>query len=137
MTTMRYFAEVIHGVVQRTIVADQDFIDTGSVGDPANWVETSQDTKGGVNAKGEAPLRKNYAMGGYSYDSVLDAFIAPKPFASWVLDETSCLWKAPVPRPTDGKVYEWNEALNNWTEVPSTLENQEALAYAARILDAN
>ena len=119
MTTMRYFAEVIDGVVQRTIVADQDFIDTGSVGNPANWIETSQDTKGGINSKGETPIRKNYAMGGYTYDAVRDAFIAPKPYPSWVLDETTCLWQAPVAKPAttvDSPLvgYRWNEATLSW-----------------------
>ena len=134
---MRYFAEVINGIVQRTIVADQDFIDTGSVGNPANWIETSQDTKGGVNAKGEAPLRKNYAMGGFTYDCTRDAFIAPKPFASWLLDEASCLWKAPIAKPVDGKIYRWNEAIVNWEEAVLQAEQLAASALANEVLDAN
>ena len=59
-------------------------------------------------------IRKNYAGIGYTYDSGRDAFIAPKPFASWVLNETSCRWEAPIPMPTDGKLYRWNESTTSW-----------------------
>ena len=59
-------------------------------------------------------IRKNYAGIGYFYDDVLDAFIAPKPFESWILDEDSCRWKAPVPYPNDDKVYQWNETNQSW-----------------------
>jgi hypothetical protein len=59
-------------------------------------------------------IRKNYASIGFSYDFELDAFIAPKPFDSWILDETSCQWEAPIPYPNDGLFYSWNEALTNW-----------------------
>jgi hypothetical protein len=62
-------------------------------------------------------IRKNYAGIGYSYDAQRDAFIPPKPFNSWFLDETTCEWKAPVDMPTDGKLYTWNESTTNWVEV--------------------
>jgi hypothetical protein len=63
-------------------------------------------------------IRKNYAAIGYTYDAARDAFIAPKPFNSWVLDEDTCQWQAPTPRPTDGKRYTWDEATTAWVEVP-------------------
>ena len=64
-----------------------------------------------------ATIRKNYAGIGYTYDTTRDAFISPKPFASWVLDETTCLWKAPTPMPTDDKMYVWDEPTTSWVEV--------------------
>lgn len=81
------------------------------------WVKTSYNTQGGVHSLGGTPLRKNYAGIGYTYDSVRDAFIPPKPFNSWVINESSCLWEAPVPYPTDGKMYTWDEASTSWVEV--------------------
>lgn len=62
-------------------------------------------------------FRKNYAGIGYTYDRNRDAFIPPKPYASWVLNEDTCLWDSPVPYPTDGKMYQWNEDQQNWIEV--------------------
>ena len=78
---------------------------------------TSYNTSGGVHTSGGTPYRKNYAGIGYSYDSSRDAFIPPKPFASWLLNETSCIWEAPTQKPTDGKVYSWNEEQLAWVEV--------------------
>jgi hypothetical protein len=78
---------------------------------------TSYNTYGGVHTLGGTPLRKNYAGIGYTYDSQRDAFIPPKPYASWVLNEDTCLWGAPVAMPTDGKRYGWNEATTAWVEV--------------------
>jgi hypothetical protein len=75
---------------------------------------TSYNTHGGVHTVGGTPLRKNYAGIGYTYDSQRDAFIPPKPFASWLLNEDTCLWDAPVPMPIDGKMYDWNEATLSW-----------------------
>jgi len=75
---------------------------------------TSYNTKGGVHSENGVPFRKNYAGIGYSYDEVRDAFIPPKPFDSWILNETTCLWEAPVEYPTDGQQYSWNEELGTW-----------------------
>jgi len=72
------------------------------------------DGKEAVHALGGTPFRKNYAGIGYTYDAGRDAFIPPKPFASWVLNETTCLWDAPVPYPVDGDRYTWNESVGNW-----------------------
>ena len=78
------------------------------------WKQTSYNTKGGVHLNGGTPLRKNYAGIGYSYDQTRDAFIPPKPFNSWTLNETTCLWDSPVVYPTDGKRYLWNEETKQW-----------------------
>ena len=75
---------------------------------------TSYNTQGGVHSGGLTPFRKNYAGVGYTYDKTRDAFIPPKPFASWTIDENSCLWNAPVTYPNDGERYEWNEEITNW-----------------------
>lgn len=112
---MSHFAKVENGVVTEVIVAEQDVIDSGMFGDPASWVQTSYNTHGNKHPANR-PLRKNYAGIGYTYDSIRDAFIAPKPFESWVLEEESCLWKAPVPYPQDGKKYYWDESTINWIE---------------------
>jgi hypothetical protein len=113
---MSHFAKVENGIVTQVIVAEQQFINTGLVGDPNSWIQTSYNTHGGKHPEGR-PLRKNYAGIGYSYDAVRDAFIPPKPFNSWILDEESCLWTAPNPMPEDGKIYSWNEEQIAWVEV--------------------
>jgi hypothetical protein len=113
---MAHFARVENGVVTQVIVIDQETLNTGHWGDPASWIQTSYNTQGGVHSLGGTPLRKNYAGIGYTYDSVRDAFIPPKPFPSWVLDEITCLWSAPTPMPTDGKMYNWDEATLAWVE---------------------
>ena len=78
---------------------------------------TSYNTQGGVHNNGGTPFRKNYAGIGYTYDPQRDAFIPPKPYASWVLNEDTCLWDSPVPMPTDGKMYRWNDDDQSWQEV--------------------
>ena len=87
----------------------------------AIWKQTSYNTQGGVHLTGETPLRKNHASVGYKYDEDRDAFIPPKPFNSWILNETTCLWEAPVAMPEltqeqiDNKnYYAWNEQIKNW-----------------------
>jgi hypothetical protein len=81
------------------------------------YKQTSYNTHGGVHALGGTPFRKNYAGIGYTYDAGRDAFIPPKPYASWVLNEGTCLWDAPVAYPDDGKRYSWDEATISWVEV--------------------
>jgi len=81
------------------------------------YKQTSYNTHGGVHANGNTPLRKNYAGIGYTYDSQRDAFIPPKPYASWLLNEDTCRWTAPTPMPTDGKRYSWDEATLSWVDV--------------------
>ena len=114
---MSHFAKIEGGIVTQVIVAEQDFINSGAVGNAADWVQTSYNTQAGQHPEGR-PLRKNYAGIGYSYDAGRDAFIPPKPHNSWVLDEDTCLWNAPVAYPTDGNRYEWNESTTSWDQIP-------------------
>jgi len=81
------------------------------------WKQTSYNTRGGEHLEGGTPFRKNYAGIDWTYDETRDAFIPPKPFESWILNETTCLWEAPVAYPTDGQRYVWNEIITNWTLV--------------------
>ena len=119
---MSHFAEIDNNnIVQRVIVAEQDYIDSGVVGNPDNWVQTSYNTRGGVHyapnsnePDGGVALRKNYAGIGDTYDESKDAFIAPKPHPSWILNEDTCLWETPIPYPDDGKRYKWNEDDQSW-----------------------
>jgi len=85
-----------------------------------NWKKTSYNTFGGVHLNDGTPCRKNFAGIGFTYDSGRDAFIPPKPYPSWTLNETTCLWEAPVAKPEDsgnGKYYEWNESTTSWEEI--------------------
>ena len=111
---MAHFAKVTNGIVEQVIVADtQEWCETNLGG---TWVQTSYNTHGGVHTLGGTPLNKNYAGIGYSYDAGRDAFIPPKPFASWVLNEETCLYDPPVAMPTDGKMYNWDEETTSWVE---------------------
>ena len=83
-------------------------------GQDTNWKQTSYNTRGGIHLLGGVPFRKNHAGKGYTYDETRDAFIAPKPFNSWVLNENTCLWEAPIAQPNDGKTYIWNEQTLLW-----------------------
>jgi hypothetical protein len=84
----------------------------------AIWKQTSYNTNGGVHNNGGTPLRKNHAGIGYTYDEDRDAFISPKPFNSWILNEQTCRWEAPVAKPTteleENQYYSWNESIINW-----------------------
>lgn len=113
---MSHFAKVVDGIVTQVIVAEPEFFNSFVDTSPGEWVQTSYNTHGGVHPNG-TPLRKNYAGIGYTYDKERDAFIPPKPFASWILNEDTCLWDAPIPYPDDGKFYRWDEASLNWVEV--------------------
>ena len=90
---------------------------------PGEWIQTSYNTYGGVHTQGGTPLRKNYAGIGYTYDRERDAFIPPKPYASWVLNEDTCQWDAPVAMPTDGKLYTWDETTQAWVEIVLPVAN--------------
>ena len=114
---MAHHAKIENGIVTQVIVIEQDVINTGLFGDPNSFVQTSYNTYAGVHRLGGTPLRKNYAGIGYTYDSVRDAFIPPKPFNSWTLNESSCLWEAPTPMPTDDKMYRWDEETIQWVVV--------------------
>ena len=111
---MAHFAKVQNGLVTQVIVAEPEFFQTFVDTSPGEWVQTSYNTHGGVHANGGTPLRKNYAGIGFTYDRTCDAFIPPQPFPSWVLDEETCLWNAPVAYPNDGESYQWNEETQSW-----------------------
>lgn len=104
---MGYFAEIdANNIVLRVIVADQAYIDSGAVGDPSKWKETSKHgTKG-----------KNFASTGKQYDEALDAFLDPRPFPSWTLDTQKAEWVPPIPEPKGkaGEIPFWNEAEQTW-----------------------
>jgi hypothetical protein len=108
---MSHWAEIDeNNIVLRILVGNNSEPDEGEVfmnSLGGTWVKTSYNGN----------IRKNYAGIGYTYDATRDAFIAPKPFDSWTLDEETCRWVAPVAYPTDGKVYLWNEDITNWEEV--------------------
>jgi hypothetical protein len=113
---MSHFAKVTDGKVTQVIVAEQEFFDTFVDSSPGTWIQTSYNTHGNQHPENR-PLRGNYAGIGYTYDSVNDVFYAPQPFPSWILNNTTWLWEAPVAMPTDGKQYKWNESITNWEEV--------------------
>ena len=122
MIKISHWAELDESnIVTRVLVGSNEDPDEGyqwlidNLG--GTWVKTSYNTQGGVHSLGGTPLRKNYAGIGYSYDATRDAFIPPKPFNSWLLNEDTCLWDAPTPYPTDGKMYRWVEEDLNWQEV--------------------
>lgn len=105
---MSHFAKIDNNnIVTEVIVAEQDFINSGVVGDSFLWIQTSYNKN----------FRKNFAGIGYTYDKTRDAFIPPKPYPSWTLDEDTCLWEAPVAYPSDDKMYVWNETTKAWDEV--------------------
>jgi len=124
---MAHFAKVLNGKVTEVIVAEPEFFETFVDHSPGKWIQTSYNTRGGVHYNPETgepsqdqtkALRKNFASIGFTYSEQLDVFIPPKPYASWVLDEETCLWNAPVAMPTDDKRYEWNEDSLMWEEIP-------------------
>lgn len=127
---MAHYAKVNNGIVEQVIVAEPEFFDTFVDTSPGEWIKTSYNTRGGIHYEPDSntpspdqskSLRKNYAGVGYTYDVQRDAFIPPKPYPSWVLNEFSCLWEAPVPYPDDGGFYVWNEETQSWVQV----ENDE------------
>jgi len=131
---MASFAKIENNIVTTVVsvvnevIKDSNGIEQESIGieflktlynEPnAIWKQTSYNTHGGVHSLGDTPFRKNHAGIGYTYDETRDAFIAPKPFNSWILNETTCIWEAPIPMPTtileDNKYYSWNESIINW-----------------------
>lgn len=114
---MAHFAKVVDGIVAQVIVAEPDFFESFVDTSPGEWIQTSYNTRGGVHLNGGTPFRKNYAGIGYTYDKTRDAFIPPRPYASWNLNDDSCLWEPPVAVPQDGKVYRWDEQATAWVEV--------------------
>jgi hypothetical protein len=114
---MAYYAKVENSLVTRVIVADAEFFDTFVDSSPGEWIQTSYNTKGGVHLDGGVALRKNYAGVNFTYDATRDAFIPPKSYPSWTLDEASCQWQPPTAYPDDGKRYKWNEETTAWDKL--------------------
>ena len=111
---MSHYAKVVDGKVTQVIVAEADFFNNFVDTSPGTWLQTSYNTQGNQHPEGR-PLRGNYAGIGYTYDATNDVFYAPKPYASWVLNQNTWNWDAPTPKP-DG-MYEWDEATTSWKEV--------------------
>jgi hypothetical protein len=111
---MAHFAKVLGDKVTQVIVAEPEFFDTFIDSTPGMWIQTSYNTLGGQHLLGGEPLRKNFAGIGFTYDYNLDAFIPPKPYNSWVLNEETCLWESPVEYPSDGLHYIWDETTTSW-----------------------
>ena len=121
---MSHFARVENGIVTDVIVAEQDFIDSGAIGDPSLWIQTSFNTKQNVHydpitsePDGKLPFRGNYAGIGYIYDKKNDVFYAQQPYPSWTLSTDTWSWVAPVPYPESVEFYIWNESSLSWDEI--------------------
>lgn len=112
---MSHFAKVENGVVTNVIVAEQEFIDSGAVGDPASWIQTSYNNN----------FRKRFAGIGFLYNSELDVFILPKPFESWVFNDQTLEWESPISYPDDGKGYHWDETTLSWLESTDILPGEQ------------
>ena len=118
---MAHFAKINENNIVETVnvvndvdaVSGQDFLH--SLGLTGTWIQTSYNTRGNKHLLSGTPLRGNYAGKGYIYDSVNDVFYPPQPYPSWTISaDTDWIWKAPVPRPTDGRTYKWDESALNW-----------------------
>jgi hypothetical protein len=124
---MAHYAKVVNSLVTQVIVAEPEFFDTFVDTSPGDWIQTSYNTHGGVHYNPETgepsadqskALRKNYAGVGYTYNHTLDAFIPPKPYPSFVLDEEKCIWMPPIsmPAPVSGKDWAWDEDTVSWIQ---------------------
>ena len=127
---MAHFAEInaLKKVVRVLAVDNNDTLDNNGNEDETvgaeylskefggTWIRTSYNTARGDHQLGGTPFRKNYAGIGYTYDETRNAFIPPKPYPSWTLNESTCSWEAPVAYPDDGKIYEWDEETTDWVE---------------------
>lgn len=116
---MAHYAKIENDIVVDVIVAEADVIADRE----GEWIQTSYNTWGGIHYQPDTntpsedqskALRKNYAGIGYTYDREKDAFIPPCPYEGWILNDETCLWEAPIPRPEDGNLYDWNEELLDW-----------------------
>ena len=129
---MAHFAELDeNNIVKRVLAVDNEVIIKdgeeseeigitflqGLFGEISVWKQTSYNTLAGEHMLGGTPLRKNYAGTGYKYDQAKDAFIAPQPYPSWLLDDDTCKWNAPTPYPDDDKIYYWDEETTSWEEI--------------------
>lgn len=108
---MSNFAKVVNGIVEKTIVAEQEYID--SLDDALSWIQTSYNTQNNQHPKNR-PIRGNYAGVGYIYDKENDVFYSAKPYPSWILNTETWQWESPVPVPDMKKPYSWNEETKSW-----------------------
>ena len=124
---MSHYAKIDkNNIVTRVIVIDEEVVNSGEFGNPLSWIQTSFNTFGGKHSLGGTPLRKNYAGVGMTYDKDRDAFIPSQPYPSWILDENTCQWDAPLPYPLPEEkvafsgsidhVYEWDEDNITWKQ---------------------
>ena len=121
---MASFAKIGSGnIVEQVVAVSNEVATTEQAGveflqnlynDTATWKQTSYNTYGGVHSLDGTPFRKNFAGVGYTYDETKNAFISPKPYASWVLNDDTCLWESPVAYPDDGERHTWNEDTTSW-----------------------
>ena len=116
---MAHYAKVVNGIVTKVIVAEADFFKTFVDDTAGAWIQTSYNTRGGIHYEPNSntpssdqskALRKNYAGVGFVYDSDKDAFYEPQPYASWTLNDTTCIWEPPNAKPDDGNGYYWDES---------------------------
>ena len=121
---MGHFAKIENNIVINVIVAEQEVIDSGIVGDPTSWVQTSYNTRGGIHyapnsntPDGGVALRANFAGIGHTYDRVNDVLYAPKPYPSWTISSPDWIWKAPISYPDAQKLYDWDEPTLSWIEI--------------------
>ena len=116
---MAHYAKIDkNNIVIKVLVIDEETVNSAHFGDPSSWIKTSYNTNHGEHQLGGTPLRKNYAAVGYTYDLSRDAVIPPQPYPSWILDEDTCLWDAPVAYPTGHDAsepgYKWDEDNITW-----------------------
>lgn len=118
MDDIGHFAQIDEeNLVMQVIRARNIDLELRTINYGERWVQCSYNTRGGVHSSGGTPLRKNYPGMNWTYDPIRDAFIPPKRYDSWVLNEDTCLWDPPVPKPIDDdKLYIWDENLKNWIE---------------------
>ena len=129
---MAHFAKVVNGTVTNVIVAEPEFFDTFVDDSPVEWIQTSYNTRYGkhyepnsdtLSSDQSKALRKNYAIIGGTYDATRDAFLPPHRYASWTLNEDTCVYDPPIPMPNDGKYYDWDESAyqadntKGWVEI--------------------
>jgi hypothetical protein len=111
---MSHYAKVVNGIVQQVIVAEADFFNTFVDTSAGEWIKTSYNTIGNQHIQGGIPLRGNFAGIGYIYDKINDVFYASQPYPSWILNQSTWMWDAPVPYPSDNNRYNWDETIKNW-----------------------
>ena len=121
---MSHFAKVVDGKVVQVIIAEEDFFKTFVDTSPGQWIQTSYNTKANIHygsdgqPDGGVALRGNYAGIGYIYDRTNDVFYEQQPYPSWSLNKSTWSWESPIPMPTDGQKWDWDETVKNWVITP-------------------